>query len=159
MAEYGNVKEFRCYKPKNDGNGAATAWQLSFKKDNKFNPWMFFLVAAKQEGTDDKGNAKFNWKEGALTVKLGDNDLGEIISVLEGRKDSLGTKGSLFHQTPSGGNKVIKMEANEYGFNIAVSAQDENKNRLGPIYHSLTHGEASLLLILLKKAVETIYGW
>jgi hypothetical protein len=159
MADQQNVREFRIYKPKTTGDGAASAWQLSFKKDNKYNPWMFFLVTAKQDGADENGNAKFNWKEGALTVKLGDADLGEIISLLEGRKDKLGTNGSLFHQTPSGGNKVVKMEASDYGFNLSVSAQDENKNRLGPVYHTITHGEASLLLVLLKKAVERIYGW
>jgi hypothetical protein len=151
-------REYRVYKPKNDGKGAASAWQLSFKQDNKYNPWMMFLVMAQQTGADDNGNARFDWENG-LTVKLGDADVGEIIAVLEGRKDSVGQKGMLFHQTPSGGNKVIKLERNDYGYNLSVSAQDENKNRLGPIYHSLTDGEATMLLVLLKQAIITMYGW
>lgn len=152
------AKEFRVYKPKNDGNGTAIAWQLSYKEANKYNPWTMFLVAAKQVGQDNNGNAKFDWENG-FTVKLGDADLGEIIALLEGRKRFLGSKGSLFHQTPSGGNKVISIEPNDYGYIVSVSAQDENKTNLGKISNSMTHGEASLLLVLLKKAVENIYGW
>lgn len=154
----GRPREFRIYKPKQSGDGSATAWQLSFKEQNKYNPWMLFLVAAKQTGMDEKGNAKFDW-DNSLTVKLGDADIGELISVLEGRKDKVGSNGSLFHQTPGGGNKVVKFESSDYGFNVAVSAQDEQKNKLGPIYHSITHGEAALLLTLLRRAVEIIYEW
>lgn len=154
-----NRREFRCYKPNNSGNGAASAWQLSYKKDSKFDPWVMFLTVSKQEGKDENGNAKFNWKNGAITVKLGDADLGEIISVLEGRKASVGTKGSLFHQTGTGGNKVVYFESTDLGFKLSVSAQDNEKNKVGPYFHTLTHGEGSMLLILLKRAVERIYGW
>ncbi len=152
-------KQFRIYKPNKTNNGAASKWELSFKPDNQYDKYLFFLELAKQKGeADEKGNSQFDW-DNAISVKLGENDLGEIISVLERRKDSVGTKGSLFHQTPGGGNKVVNLEATENGFSLAASAQDADKNSSGKIYHSITHGEAAYLLVILKKAVETIMGW
>ncbi len=152
-------RQFRIYKPNKGSTGAASKWELSFKPDQKYNQFLFFLELAKQKGeTDENGNSQFDW-DNAISVKLGDNDLGEIIAVLEGRKTSVGTKGSLFHQTPGGGNKVVGLEASENGFNLSASAQDADKNSSGRVYHSITHGEAALLLVLLRRAVETIYGW
>lgn len=86
------MRDFRLYRPNQNNNGAAVAWQLSYKKEEEFNKYQAFLIGANQipsgEGND---NAAFAWKEG-ITVKLGEADLGEILSVLEGRKDSVGTK-------------------------------------------------------------------
>ncbi len=152
-------KQLRLYKPNKSNNGAASKWELSFKPEQKYNQYMFFLELAKQKGeTDENGNSQFDW-DGAISIKLGENDLGEIISVLERRKESVGAKGSLFHQTPGGGNKVLNLEATDNGFSLAASAQDAEKKSSGKIYHSISHGEAAFLLVLLKKAVETIYGW
>lgn len=95
------MQQYRIYKPKQDNTGAAVAFQLSYKKDNEYDKYQVFLVGANQLKTNDaNGNSQFGWKEGAITVKLGENDLGEILAVLEGRKESVGTKESLYHQTP-----------------------------------------------------------
>src|SRR5687768_5293221 len=111
------MNPFRIYRANKTGNGFATQWQLSYKPKDKYDEFMFFLVGASQNGEDANGNAKFGWKpeEGAITCKLGVNDLGEIIAVLTGLQQAAGYKGSLYHQTPGGGNKVIKFAALENG--------------------------------------------
>jgi hypothetical protein len=77
------MRDFRLYRPNQNNNGAAVAWQLSYKKEEEFNKYQAFLIGANQipsgEGND---NAAFAWKEG-ITVKLGEADLGENLTVLE----------------------------------------------------------------------------
>src|SRR5690606_28970285 len=129
-----------------------------YKTKEKYDKWMPFLIVAKQNGYDNNNNAKFDWESG-LVVKLGEPDMGELIAVLEGRKQSVGTKGSLYHAN-NNGNKVVNFSSNEKGgFFLSVSAQDSNKTSLGKISLVLSDGEAALLLVLLKKAVELMYGW
>jgi hypothetical protein len=117
-----------------------------------------FLVMAKQTGVDENDNASFDWK-GGVTVKLGENDIGEILAVAEGRKEAAGYKGSLFHQTQDGGNKVIKFVRTDNGYSLSVSAQNKEKVSSGNLFQTLSDGEVSILTVLLKKAIETIYGW
>lgn len=153
------AKEFRCYRTNKTNSGIAAAFQLSYKGDLKYNPYQMFLVMAKQTGVDDNGNASYDWKETAITVKLGDNDLGELIAVLEGRQDAAGYKGSLYHETPGGGNKVINFQRMDNGYGLKISAQDADKNKLGPYSIVISNGEAATLTTLLKTAVTRIYDW
>lgn len=151
-------KEFRLYKPTGSGQGCASKWNVSYKQNTKYPQWMMFLEMAKQTEKDADGNDRFDW-DNAIRVKLGEADLGELIAVLEGRKSSVGTKGMLYHQSPDGGNKVIKLETSDKGgYALNVSAQDKDKNAT-KLYHSITDGEAALLCVLLKRAVEVMYEW
>lgn len=153
------MQQLRFYRPNKNNNGAAVAFQLSYKKDNEFDKYQAFLIGANQLGEADKnGNAQFNWKDGAITVKLGENDLGELLSVLEGRKESVGTKGSLYHQTPGGGSKVVGFAQVENGYQLQISSQDKDKN-LKKVYITLSHAEASLLTVLIKRTIEKIFSW
>jgi len=152
-------KEFRIYRPNKNKTGSAFAAQLSYKKENKYNPWFLFFVMAPQTGIDPNGNASFDWKDSAITVKMGDNDIGEFIAVLEGRKSEVGQKGSLFHQTPSGGNKMIsfkKLDSTDYGLNISFKTPSGD---LIKYYQTVSKGEAAFLLTLLRAAAVKIYGW
>src|SRR6187402_2909445 len=100
-------KEFRIYRANKSNTGTATSWQLSYKSEEKYDKYIPFLMAANQTGTDANGNAQFDW-DNKITIKLGENDLGEIMSVLERRKNEVGFNGKgLYHQSPNGGNKVI----------------------------------------------------
>lgn len=153
------MQQFRIYRLNKNNNGAAIAFQLSYKKDNEFDKYQAFLIGANQLGEADKnGNAQFNWKDGAITVKLGENDLGELLSVLEGRKDAVGTNGSLFHQTPSGGSKVINFSHGEKGYTLSISSKDK-EGQVKKVFINLSDGEASLLSVLLKRSVEKMFGW
>src|SRR5688572_11312265 len=106
------IKNFTVYRAKNGGGGTASQWQLSRKEkkganDDKVYYYEAFLTVAKQTADDKNGNATFAWqgdKNEKAIVKLGEADLGELISVLERRKNSVGMKGSLFHQSPDGSN-------------------------------------------------------
>ncbi len=146
-------KEFRVYRANKTNTGTATAWQLANKKDNKYDPFMVFLIGTNQTGSDENGNAKFDWQN-AINVKMGENDLGEFIAVLERRKDEL----KLFHETPGGGNKVINFSLLDKGYGLKISAQDKDKNNK-QVSQVIGFGEAAVLLVLLKRAVEQIYQW
>ena len=151
-------KKLRFYKPNRDGNGTASEWQLSYKEQERYDKWMFFLSFSKQIGKNEDGNATFDWDK-AIRIKLGENDISEILTVLHGQKDSVGTKGSLYHQTPGGGNKIIEFSGNQEGYYLAVSAQDKDKNNSGKIYQKLTLAEGVLLSVLLKCGLETMFAW
>lgn len=145
------------YKAKKDGNGAASQWNLGSKKD------CVFLEMANQQGKDDNENASFNWDE-KIRFKLSETDIGEILSVIVGLQDSVGPfdnvrkkhKG-LFHSNKNG-NAILYFGKNEHGrFNIYLSVKrDEEKN---VVQHSISKGEACVLNILLRRAIEVIYRW
>lgn len=86
-------KEFRVYRANKSNTGTASAWQLSYKKDKEYDKYEMFLIMVNQSGTEENGDAKFDWKNDAITVKLGVNDLGEIMAVLEKRKDLVDSVG------------------------------------------------------------------
>lgn len=152
------MRELRFYRPNKSGNGAAIALQLSYKKDNEFDKYQLFLIGANQlKDNDSNGNAQFDWKS-PITVKLGENDLGEILSVLEGRKDFVGPKGSLFHQTPGGGSKVVGFSMSENGYSLSLSAQDKDKN-IKKVFMNLSHAEASVMCVLIKRGIEKMFMW
>lgn len=151
------MKNFRVYRATKSGTGTASSWELSYKKDKEYDKYEMFLVMANQTGTDANGNASFGWDEG-ITVKLGSNDIGELISLLERRTTSLGYQGKgLYHQTAKG-NKVLNLSLIDSGYGLKISAQDNDKNRT-EIKQVISFGEASLLLVLLKRATEKIFGW
>lgn len=152
------TKEFRIYRANKTNNGVASAWQLSYKPDNKYDKWIPFLSVARQTGTDANGNAQFDW-DGAIRLKLGEVDIGEILAVLTGCQQKAGYSGSIFHQTADGGNKVLNFESVEKGFSLRVSAQKADKTRVGPHMQTLSFGEGMILKTLLERAVTTIYGW
>jgi len=153
------MKQLRFYRISKEYTGCAVAFELSYKENNKYDKYQAFLMAAKQANGDDaNGNAKFDWDNG-ITVKLGENDLFEILSVLEGRKESVGTKGSLFHQTPGGGNKSIGLQEKDNGFFLSISAQNKEKTEVKKVFMNLSHSEASGLCVLIKKTIERIFEW
>lgn len=158
------MASFRIYRANRDNNGNAIQFETRWKEDkqNKYgSEFLSFLTAAKQMGVNDNGDGIFGWKpeQGVINCKLGLNDLGEMISVLEGRKDFVGSKGTLFHETPGGGNKVIGFSVKDNGYNLKVSAQDKDKNKVGEVYVNIKQEEASNLLVFLRKTSELILGF
>lgn len=156
MAE--KFREIRIYRSNKDNNGFASAWQLAHKPENKYEPYIFFLTMAKQIGLDDKDNAKYDW-DNSIKVKLSEFDLGEVIAVLDGRKASLGYKGSLFHQSPNGSNKVIKLDSSDKGMRLSVSGQTAEKVPIGNFFQTLGEGESVILSVMIKRAIVQMYGW
>lgn len=146
-------QSYRLYKMK-----SASQWELSYKEDNKYSPYLMFLtVAAELPDKDKDGNSRYDWDNG-IRIKLGLPDIGEILCVLDGRKDSLGTKGSLYHASPDGGSKVINLNFKDGVFDFSVSRQDKDKNN-SRLYHRINDSEAIILSTLLKSAITTIMNW
>lgn len=144
------MQQYRIYRMNKSNSGCAIALQLSYKKDNEYDKYQMFLIGANQlKENNSNGDATFDWKN-PITVKLGENDLGEILAVLEGRKDAVGYKNGLYHETPGGGSKIINFQAVENGYSLNISAQDKEKN-LKKVFLTLTHGEASIMAVLIKR--------
>lgn len=125
-----------------------------------------FLEGALQKGVDDNGNARYDW-ENKITVKLGEADIGEILAVLNGIKDSAGYKGSLYHQTPGGGNKSITFAINQRegqnyvpadGYKLRIASQDAQKN-LTQVQQLISPAEAEILKTLLQRGLVRMFGW
>src|SRR5689334_21244493 len=94
-------KQFRIYKSKNDGNGAASSFQLSERDGQYGKTYMLFLEMAKQTkvAENDDDDAAFGWKDDSKVVmKLGPVDIAEMLMVVTGKKAKVGQDGSLFHK-------------------------------------------------------------
>lgn len=150
-------KSFVFYKARNDGNGSASQWNLSSNKDS------VFLEMANQKGKDDKGNARFDW-DNKIRFKMGDADIGELLSVMVGLQDGVGPwddakkkhKG-LYHSNPSGNAMLYFAKDNTGRFRIYLSVKrGEDKS---VVQHTITKGEACILSTLLRRAVEVMYKW
>jgi len=164
-------KSYAIFRTNRENKGTATQWELSYKqtqnkKGENVDNWFMFLEGATQKGVDENGNARYDWEK-KITVKLGENDIGEILSVLNGIKDSAGYKGSMYHQTPGGGNKSItfainQQEGKDYnptqGYKLRIAAQDASKN-LTQVQQLISPAEAEILKALLQRALVRMFGW
>jgi hypothetical protein len=148
-------KAFVLYKAKNSGDGAASQWNLGSDKD------CVFLEMSNQKGKDKNGNASFDW-ENKICFKLGESDIGEILSVLTGLQQGVGAfdtekkkhKG-LFHQNQKG-NAVLYFGKDKYGkFGIYLSVKRGEDRTI--IKHTISNGEACVLGVLLRRALEVMY--
>ncbi len=156
----------RIYKPYQENKGAASQWQLSFKKDKKFDNVMFFLTLTKQTGVDDDKNSTFGWLDPTKTVtaKLGELDLGEILCVLNGIKEHAGNgdKG-LFHKNLKG-NTIINFtrafkDGVFQGYYLKASKKNAGDKEALQIQHTVSIAEGEVIRVLLQNAIEAMYGW
>ena len=150
-------ENFVLYKARKEGDGAASQWSLASNKD------CVFLEMTKQIGKDDNQNAKFDW-ENKIRFKLGEADIGEILSVLVGLQKGVGPydiqsekhKG-LFHSNPSG-NAILYFGKDDAGrFKIYLSVKKNGEKTV--VSHLITKGEACVLSTLLRRAIEIMYNW
>lgn len=148
-------KELRFYRPNKENKGVALAFQLSYKPENRYENYILFIKMAKQIPSDSE-NAKFDWEK-CINFKCGELDIGEILAVIKGRKQSVGTKNALYHKTANG-NKILSLQENENGYDFGISAQDNEKNSTR-LYCKLSHGDVSLLTVLLERTIEIIFNW
>lgn len=150
-------QSFILYKAKKDGNGAASQFSLSSKKD------CVFLEMTNQVGKDDKDNAKFDW-DNKIRFKLGSVDIGEILAVLAGVQQAVGPFDSsanrhkgLFHTNPNG-NAILRFGKDKNDrFGVYLSVKRDGDQTV--VTHSITNGEACVLGTLLRRAIEVMYHW
>lgn len=162
-------KEYRVYKPNKNNNGSALKIQYKMKpKQGKdYSEGMLFLEIAVQTGTDENGNASFDWamaegyKGKSVTMKLGLTDIGELLLVLNGKKEYAGPPAKpgqksgmgLFHQNKNG-NTVLKFGKIPNGYAAQLSTSKEHSFRI-----SVSDGEAEILKVLLEQAILLIHRW
>ncbi len=145
-------KEMKIYRARNNGGGVASQWR--FDKNNS----CIWLEVAPQIGEDKR----FDWDKAKLKIKLGEVDIGEIMSVLERRKyfvgyEKKGQQPSLFHKNDRG-ISLLSFKRGESGFamRLGVKLDGEDTRWLG---HPITEAEAAIMLVLMKRAIEVIYRW
>lgn len=150
-------ENFKLYKAKNSGDGAASQFNIGSDKD------CVFLEMANQKGKDGNGNANFDWGN-KIRFKLGVSDIGEFLAVTTGVKDGVGPfdtgnkkhKG-LYHANQSG-NAILYFGKDKNGrFQIYLSVKRDNKQTI--VKHAMTDGEVCVLGVLLRQAVEIIHKW
>ena len=140
---------FKLYKPNKNNTGAALQLDLNTYKK------AVFLDCAKQ-----KAERVFDW-ENKVTMKLSVQDISKILNVLKDKTNTV----KLFHQPSKGNyestknvkNNVLEVTKSQYGYSMRISQQ--NTEGVSAITITISNDENILIMILLKKAIEKIYGW
>ena len=149
--------DLRFYRPNKEHKGNASSVELRYKEKSK--EWMLFFVATKQTGLDEKGNASFGWKtkEDNVVIKLGTPDVGELMAVLNGKKDFVGQKSEqgLFHKNESG-NSSLQFAKVEGGYKLRVSSKTGDK--LNQFTQMLSFGDGEQLKVVLQLFLTRVYG-
>lgn len=155
-------KEYRIYKPNQNGSGSASSWQISIDNSQKYKKVNVFLDMANQKPSENE-NSAFDW-EGKVTVKLDLPDIGAILSVLYGRQDGVGKlkdgkRSGLYHKN-SKGNAIIHFNENVQGdnlvgFSLRISKQIENDKKA--VNSSITVDESHILRLFLEEAVKLMF--
>ncbi len=156
------TNEWRSYKPSNAGTGAASKIQVKVIDNGpKGRDVQSFWVAAKQTGVDENKNASFAWDQKVapdknVVLKMGENDIGEILSVINRQKD----KAELYHQNESG-NTTFRLErlTGDKGVYFRVRLAKKTASGLVEVSHGLTTGEIEILRVLLADIIRLDYGW
>src|SRR5687767_6502962 len=156
--------DFRIHKPRNTGDGAASNFQLVERDGEYGKNYMLFLEMAKQvKAPEGSENSAFGWKdkETKVVMKLGQTDIAEILMVLTGKKQTVGTGKGLFHENDNG-NSVLHF--NEYvkddklvGFALKITTKQGDVNNA--VNHLVSPAEAEILTILLQRAIARMQGW
>lgn len=173
------MPDFKIYKPySKDGQalGAASQLELKEREQNGRKEVLMFWTATKQKtvGTNEK-DATFDWKseknpEGKMVViKLGDADVGELLSVLNGRyADKIKVGGpsgkGLYHQNTKGNSSlsleyVPSSDKTKYDANYRVRFSSKvGDEPVFEVRHSITLGEAECIRCILEMYVRIKYG-
>ncbi len=167
-------KQWRVYKPKKTNDGAASRLEMRVEtkpkegKDGKsflVRKVLIFWVSAKQTGTDSQGNASFAWEDPTkmITIKLGEPDLGEMLAVLNGKKDATGSAvgnyaGQLYHQNEKGSTSFSIKRSDKGGYFVNTTKK-VGKDAPVQINHTLSLAEAEILKLMVEAAVRQTYLW
>lgn len=154
------MQEFRIYRPNKTKTGAASKFNLSLKKKEKYDEYLLFVETTQQTGIDDNGNASFGWKDQdkRIVMKLEAIDIGEILTVLNGVKNNINEGKGLFHKSPKNPshNTVLKLERRDNGFGYQLSNKQE---KVLSINHMISFAEAEVLRVLLEHSLVKMFDW
>lgn len=165
---------FNMYRANKNGNGAASRLQLSKKTNARgYDEVLLFLEVAKQNGANDNGDAMFAWQGGknsmdggSVTIKLGTVDVGEILTVISGRKPCVGDPNGkfkgLFHQNAKGNSsldfRVYAKDGQDVCYALSASKKVGDSEAV-KVNHLVSFGEAETLRVFLNTALVQMNGW
>jgi hypothetical protein len=176
MAVVRKQEQWRVYKPRKDGSGAASRVEMKIVSDERegrdgkpftLRDVQMFWVMSPQVGYDSNHNASFSWKMGkddkqSVTLKLGENDIGEILAVLTGLKEEAGQTGGkysgIYHQSRSGSTTLQFKLVKGRGYQVRLARKPKEGN-LQEVKHTLSFAEGCVLKVLLERAIEQKYQW
>ncbi len=163
--KYFSPEEYRIHRPNKQGTGSASSFQMTMIKSS-YRDVSVFLTIAPQIGADDAGNNKFGWKdaEKRLIMKLNMNDLGELLSVLNGVKPKAGPakkSDGLFHQSSKGnsvlGFETVKSKDGDILYKMTLSVQRDGE--VNKFTQYLSVGDGAILNELFKMAIAAQFKW
>lgn len=151
------------YKANRNKNGAVAQFKLAGERvdarGDKIPPSCMFLELAKQVRPMDDAKP-YDWENTKITVKLGETDIGKLLSLLNGtlplQEDPKKEDLMLFHQNQNG-NKIIKFKKQSRGYYMKVSVKEGSKS--DAIALPISWDEAELLKIALQRGYQIILGW
>lgn len=144
------------YKPRKAiKGGSVLQLKLGSQRD-----CMFLELAPQVRGQKD--SAPYDWENQRITVKLGPNDIGKLLALLNGtwplENDPKTPDLEIFHKNQkTGGNKVIKVKKQDRGYYIKVSMKEAGKQVAVAV--PISWDEAELLRVALNRGYEIILGW
>ena len=146
------------YHPSGSGRGAAMRLEPRFSnaQGDRYN--CFFMEMATQQTSMHNAQGKrvhatFNWQE-KLSVKLGFNDICEMLVVLEGRAEKVGgSRGGLFHQNGDTNTIISCQKGEQGGYLIGLSRKDMKTGHASRIHIVLQEAEAVGLRHVLQTSL------
>lgn len=138
--------EYAIYKPNSRGSGGVIRFDLNRAKG------AVFVDAALQSG-----EKAFDWEQ-KLTMKMGLNDLGMVLAVLQGRQP----QAKLFHQLQKSNSAfelTSQADPQRAPYFMMVSRQDGKTKSVRKVSIPVTHAEAAVLECALRSAVVRLLGW
>ena len=155
--------EYRIYKPYKETEGAASGFQMKITHNpeaqwNKRSVELFW-VATNQVGLNkETKNPKFGWDDNtkSATMKLGLIDVGELLLILQGKKEEI----QLYHQNKNG-NTIVKLKKAQTKSGPVLNFQMSSKRgeNLVRVAHNISQGEAQILIEVLKDFVSAYHSW
>ena len=146
------------WKPKKSNDGAAAIFEFSAARGDR--DACFFVRMMPQNGT---GNGAKFLSDKAINVKLGLNDVGEMLSVLSGRTAGLGQKNDkgywsgLYHDSPNGNSVITLNRGNTESPVMFFGLSVKRESSEGRFNISLTPGEQEILRAFLTHYLPQLF--
>lgn len=146
-------RDIAIYKPNKKKNGAAAQFKISNQRD------CMFLEVANQIREMDDANP-YDWSN-KIILKLGEADLCKMLAYFDLDKPS--AELSLFHQSPDGTNKGLKIAYQEYNgrpqYYFSVTHQKGKGQPPNKVGFPVGLDELQYLRIGFRKVLELILNW
>ena len=139
--------QYTVYKPNNRGSGGVIRLGLSLEKSCVF-----------AEAANQSGERQFDW-ENKLIMKWGISDLGNLLSLFQGRT----TESKLFHRTDKADTSLlISRQTNNQDhapYLLSISRKSATDGSAQRVSIPLTYSEASILQTIITSAINRILQW